>query len=214
MTTLSTFPKTSPTGSASQEELKNYSKRNLIIGALLLLAMFVVLGLTGLRYESEMTRIMQIAADRLGIWGLIGVVFISDSIISPIPPDLALLVIAKSSMRADWLFYVLMIAVASTLAGNLAYLIGRFMGNLHMLPPGLKAFSLKHQASVHKYGPAAVILGCITPLPFSMTCWSAGFLKMSYRKFLPAVLTRFPRIIIYYWVIHASDVFQIFSLNF
>lgn len=196
------------TASASDRELKNFSRKHIYMGSLFLLSLFLGVGLLGLFFEDQILAFTQSVANYFGFWGLAALVFVCDSILSPLPPDLVLLIIAKSGLRENWPFYVLIISLVSTIAGHLAYWIGRFFITFNWLPSFLGDAPIKQKDNVKKYGHWAVILGTCTPLPFSFTCWTAGFLKMKYSTFSLASTARIPRIFIYYLAIHYSDIFR------
>lgn len=202
-------PQLKPVNSNSKE-FRQFSQGPLLTSIIGLLLLFVGLGLLGLKFETEIVVLTQKIADLFGFAGLCAVVFFGDSFPSPIPPDLVLLVISKSAMRADWLLYVSVIAVVSTMAGQFAYGIGRLLIQVEGLPPALKNWPKKHAEAVEKFGPWGVILGATTPLPFSFTCMSAGFLKMEYSRFFWASCVRIPRIFFYYFIISSSGVFNFF----
>lgn len=189
-----------------KDELKKLRRKNILLTLFIALLLFLGGGLLGRLFEPQMLALSQYLRETFGFWGLCGITFVGDWIISPVPPDLVLLVVAKSSLREHWWFYVTVVAIASTLAGHLGWYCGRFLADHPRLPASLKKWPLRQKESVQKYGFWAVILGAATPLPFSITCWSAGFLQMKWSTFALATLFRFPRIFLYYLAIHYSNI--------
>ena len=57
---------------------------------------------------------------------------------------------------------------------------------------------------MRSYGVWAIVLAALTPLPWSVTSWTAGALHMPWRHYLLGSLARAPRIILYYVFIHAA----------
>lgn len=200
--------------SSKNQEFRSFSRGPLIATAIGLFVLFIGLGLLGIRYEQEIVILTQKVADLFGFLGLCALVFFGDSLITPLPPDLVLVVISKSGMRENWPFYVSMIALTSILAGQVAYGIGRLLIQVEGLPKALRTWPQRHSEAVSKFGPLAVILGATTPLPFSFTCMSAGFLKMNYRRFFIASCFRIPRIFFYYFIISSSGIFKYFMSIF
>lgn len=189
-------------------ELKAYRRRHLLLAGALLLAMFIGAGLLGRFFQTEVATYTQLIADVFGFWGLAGLLFVSDSLLSPLPPDVILLIIAKSGLREQWPILVTILGLISTFAGSAGWMMGRFLISTSWAPRFLTDFSQRQAGFVTKFGKWAVILGALTPLPFSVTCWAAGFLKMPYRPFALAASTRFFRIVFYYLAIHYSNWLQ------
>lgn len=207
---LLSAPPSNPTPKSNfSKDFRRFSQGPLITTLVGLCVLFLGLGILGLRFEAEIVILTQKVADLFGFAGLCALVFMGDSIPSPLPPDLVLLVISKSAMREHWFFYVTVIALCSTLAGQFAYAIGRILIQVEGLPPSLKTWPQRHSEAVEKFGPWGVILGATTPLPFSFTCMSAGFLKMEYRRFFMASCIRIPRIFFYYFIISSSNIFSV-----
>ena len=147
----------------------------------------------------------QQSIDNFGVFGLGAVVFFADLIISPVPPDAALFFIGKSSLHSSWAIYVPILGVVSTLAGVCGWLVGQKIKGLPYFKKLLDYFEQsEHRSAAKKYGFWMVVLGALTPLPFSLTCWLAGIFRMPFKNFLIAASFRIPRFIIYYWAIFYS----------
>ncbi len=179
-------------------------RRHLVLTLVLLSALFLAVGLFGFIFEGEIAFLTQQIANLFGFTGLALLLLVSDSVISPLPPDLILIVIAKSDWREHWYIYVPILGAISTLAGIVGWTIGHFLARTKVAPQVLVNIALQERERVQKFGAWAVFLGAITPLPYSATCWTAGFLGLDFKKFLLVNLARFPRIVIYYLVIHNS----------
>lgn len=173
-----------------------------------LIGFFMLGGMITLFYEQEFRTFTNWVVGTFGFLGLAGLSFVGDIFASPLPPDFLLLIIAKSELRELWYLYVPAVGVLSTTSGVIGYFIGMGLRSFRYTPRGMIALAMKNQQLVRHYGVGAVILGACTPLPFSLTCWTAGFMAMDMKRFLMAVSIRAPRIIIYYLVIHYSDLFR------
>ena len=174
--------------------------------ALAVFAGFVLgLALAGMHYEAQIRLFTGWAAEHLGIAGLIAFFMLSDFVASPLPPEGVLLIIAKSAMRdKDWL-YVPLIGTVSALTGTLTWSLGRKLGRTRV-PRALFGETLERgQEFVRRYGPWAVAVGSISPIPYSLTCWSAGMLGLQWRRFFPPCLLRIPRCAISYLAIVYSE---------
>ncbi len=179
-------------------------KRHLISTIGLAVLLFLGVGFFGFLFEAELAMATQKVADGFGFVGLSLLLLVSDSVISPLPPDLILLVVAKSQWREHWYIYVPILGMVSTLGGVVGWSIGRGLAHVKFAPKVLKDIVMQEKERVQKFGAWAVFLGALTPVPYSATCWTAGFLGLDFKKFLLVNLARFPRILIYYLVIHNS----------
>jgi membrane protein YqaA with SNARE-associated domain len=62
-------------------------------------------------------------------------------------------------------------------------------------------FRTEHEALFKKYGLWAVLAGATTPMPFSVTCWTAGVLGVGFWPMVMACLFRIPRFYLYYGIV-------------
>lgn len=169
-----------------------------VIGVTLALVVMAVLGFA---FEDELAAFAQWVADRLGFVGLAAILLVTDTLITPFPPDALLLVVAKSSMGQDWVFYVGLLGLVSAWAGLQGWAIGRWLGHFGPVQRMFADFKSEHEATLKKYGIWAVLAGAVTPMPFSVTCWAAGMLGMSFWPMLLACLFRVPRFYAYYGIV-------------
>lgn len=194
--------------SVSETELRAYIRRNLLLTAIVLFVLLAILGALGTWYDDELRRAATSVFDTLGVGGLALVVFAADSITSPIPPDLALIVIANSTLRNHWWPAVLFLGVVSTCAGCLGWWIGGHLGQTRFAKLVLqRSLRPSHRALISRYGRVGVIIGALTPVPFSITCWLAGMVGMKFSHFLPASALRIPRVLAYYVMIAETSRF-------
>jgi membrane protein YqaA with SNARE-associated domain len=160
------------------------------------------MGFAGYFLKAEIGFLASAITKQFGIWGLMILTFLGDSFPSPFPPDIALMVIAKGPLRSDWPTYLMLITVASFLAGHLAYFWGSILSHQTWLPSMITEWPEKHQDLVKKWGGRVVVIGALTPFPYSLACMSAGFVKLNYRTFMIATVWRIPRILTFYFAIH------------
>lgn len=135
------------------------------------------------------------------MWGLGLLIVLADSITSPIPPDFVLLVVATTPLKHNALWLIPLGGLLSSLAGVLGWYLGHTAASHRRIAARLANFSARHGVAVAKYGRLTVALGALTPLPFSITCWSAGALGMPLRQFFPMSLLRLPRYVVFYLLI-------------
>jgi membrane protein YqaA with SNARE-associated domain len=127
-------------------------------------------------------------------------VFAADSFTLPIPPDIALLIVAHGPRAEAWHWVVPLLGAVSMFGGFVSYGIGSRLAALPALVRLKRVLSGRHAALVRRYGWGAVALGAVTPLPFSITCYAAGALRIPLRGFVFACALRIPRFFVYYAV--------------
>lgn len=185
----------------SQDELRAYVRRSLVNTAVGLVALLLVLGGIGVVYERELIAAATWVAAQLGIPGLGALVFVADALLSPLPPDVVLVVISKTLLASDWAWLVPLGGLVSAIAGCVGWLIGRALAVRGRGLPRWLSNERLNRALVARYGRWAVVLGALTPIPFSVTCWLAGVCRMPFGSFAPITLLRIPRFVVYYLLI-------------
>lgn len=202
--------KTTPPGSGSEaEELKSYVYRNVLKAGGALLLILVLVGVVGIRYKPELESFTIAVYEALGVFGLSLILFLSDAVTSPVPPDAILLVVANSPLQRHWVLVVSGLGFVSVLAGNLGYAIGARLSNSRWPRTVFGRFRTKKRRLVERYGKWGVALGALTPVPFSFTCWTAGLLHMRWAPFAAVSLLRLPRLFVYYLAIaHAEQILR------
>ncbi len=188
----------------TDEELHDYVRRNLISGLVALGALIGALAITGRYFETELLLVTTTVYEHLGFAGLAAILAVTDSFISPFPPDLLLVVIAKSQLAQTWWLAVPALGVLSSASGLLGWAISRRVGNTRIPRLIFGRFQRYNAALVERYGTLAVALGAVTPIPFSVTCWTAGMFRLPFERLAWVTLLRIPRFVAYYLMIEWS----------
>lgn len=187
---------------SSEQEFKSFSRTQILATALSLSLFVVMMGLGGFFLKAELSLLATAITKQTGIYGIMLLTFVGDSFPSPFPPDIALMIIAKGPLRADWPTNLLLVAIASFFAGHLAYFWGSVLKMQDWLPRRIKDWPKKHKDLAETWGARIVIIGALTPLPFSLSCMSAGFVGLDYKAFTLATTWRIPRVLTFYLAIH------------
>jgi len=193
-----------PSAPASREELAEYVRTNLIRAAIGIVLFSLVLLAVGKAFETELLAIAEAVYLSLGALGLAVALFVTDSIFSPMPPDVLLVVVANSTLHAHWPIVLPCAGMISALAGNFAWFLGTFFGRIRWTARFVTRIRVRYERPIRRFDRWAVVLGAITPLPFSLTCISAGALGMRWSRLAPVTLLRIPRFVIFYWVVYFS----------
>jgi membrane protein YqaA with SNARE-associated domain len=183
-------------------------QKNLISALVGLTAMVLLMGLLGYLYEDQLTLATTWVVERIGFVGLMAILMVTDTLVTPFPPDILLVVVANSPLAENWPVYVGLLSMVSVLAGMTGYSIGRWLGHLQWTQRLFGDFKQEHRDFTSKYAFWAVALGAVTPLPYSVTCWTAGVLGARWTTVLAAsVLFRIPRFFLYYWLLSTAGGF-------
>jgi membrane protein YqaA with SNARE-associated domain len=182
----------------TDEQLHRYVRRSIAQAIALLVVLVVALAVAGAVWENELLAVTNWVFDTIGLVGLLLILFLSDSVLTPIPPDLVLVVLSRSWVHEYWWIAIPLIGVVSVLAGNVAWLLSTRLGQTRPVLLWLGRFRRLNRALIGRYGPWAVALAALTPVPFSIMCWTVGVLHMPWHKFGWVTLLRIPRFVGYY----------------
>ncbi|MBN1390180.1 MAG: DedA family protein [Candidatus Thermoplasmatota archaeon] len=187
------------TGELSKRELNDVDiRKNLIKLGLAFLLVFLIVILLRMLFGHHIQAFAEVMVDRFGLPGVFISTLFLDSFILGISPDFVLFVAIAGEI--DPLQLLLTISIASILGGNVGYLIGRFLGNRKFVQKRIEPYEKRGHYLMEKYGLWAVIVGAMTPIPFSTICWIAGMLEMKYTHFLAGAIWRIPRYLLWYIV--------------
>jgi membrane protein YqaA with SNARE-associated domain len=186
-------------------ELEGIFRKNVIKAFVFLLLLFVAVALASALYEAELKAVAGAVYEALGLAGLFAILFVSDAIVSPIPPDLILVVLSQTAYDDYWVLLVLVIGMQSVLAGCTGWFLGSRLGGTRRSSRLLEPFRQRYQGLIVRHGRLAIAVAALTPLPFSLTCWAAGMLNMPFRRFLTPCWLRIPRFLVYYAAITYAD---------
>ncbi|MDC7237459.1 MAG: VTT domain-containing protein [Sphaerochaetaceae bacterium] len=137
----------------------------------------------------------------LGFHGVALFVYLCDTFLVPLTPDVMFPLVAS-----DWnpLQITLFMGTASFLGGLSGYWLGHLLDRIKIIDRLAQKIMGTHKVLIHKKGAWAVVLAALTPIPYSTICWTAGILKVDFKKVALASLVRFPRMLIYYYLFRAG----------
>lgn len=123
----------------------------------------------------------------LGPYGVLGLIVlaVTEAIISPIPPDALLPILAKGQPLGYALYLGVVTTVASVAGGAVGYWIGdRFSPWVHRKFSGPRLARV--EAWYRDYGEWVVLLAGFTPLPFKIFTLTSGLLGLRFWPFMLA----------------------------
>lgn len=146
--------------------------------------------------------------DYIGRWPLL-VYFTyltSEVIFGIIPPELYMIWSIKHGLFNNYAMNVLLLATISYLAGVVGYFIGVYASHIPFLETPIKKHINRYHNVLSKYGGFLIVVGAITPLPFSAICMLMGAIKFRFSSFLLITCTRFARFAVYGYVIYQANI--------
>lgn len=130
--------------------------------------------------------------------GILGVFFLSESLLGLVPPELFIAWAGKSPFP---IFYLSLLALASYMGGIVSYFIGVSITKIPAVKRQMELNLAKHIKNTRKWGGFLIIVGALLPIPFAMTSIAAGFIRFPFVSYLMFGLLRFVRFYLYALVI-------------
>ena len=141
--------------------------------------------------------------DHIGQWPImVYLVFIvSEVVFGIIPPELFMIWSIKHGLFNAYFLDVLFLAGISYTAGVLGYYVGANASKVGWLEPKLKKYVFRYKNSLNRFGGLLILVGAITPIPFSAICMLVGSTGYQFSRFLFIAAARFVRFTAYSAVI-------------
>lgn len=139
---------------------------------------------------------------RFGLPGFFAGTFVADALSVPVPPQFYFFTAVAAG--GPQLPYVVTVILASLAAGPVAYHLARRVAAYPLLADRLHDSRRQLEALFQRYGHWAILVGSLSPLPFSLCCYAAGIYRMPPRLFLGFLLLRVPRLLFLYFIIRAG----------
>lgn len=173
--------------------------RQMMIG---LVVLMVGIGIFGQIFNEQLTWLGQGFVERFGGPGVAACFFIPDAV--PVPGTHEFC--SGFAVLGGMSFWSVMAwATGGSLSGGtVGYFIGRKLGHTAWFERFMHGRGRKAWALVKRYGVWALALGAVSPIPYSVCCWSSGALEMRFWVFFSVSLLRIPRIAFYLWLIQTG----------
>ncbi|MFD0993281.1 YqaA family protein [Tenacibaculum geojense] len=130
--------------------------------------------------------------------GVLITFFISETILGLIPPEIF---IAWSKKTPEPVINLAILATLSYFGGLTAYFIGRASLKIAAVKNYLEVKMAMHLKNTSKWGGFLILVGALLPLPFAISCLTAGMIKYPFKSVVAFGLFRFVRFAIYAWAI-------------
>lgn len=166
------------------------------LGVVGVIGLFAVVGQL---LREPLVRFAEAWVAKTGLVGLMGVVALFDGFPTPVPPD----VFMSFAMIGGIPFWqvVLAASLGSVAGGTLAWTLATRFRTTARFQRFITGRGAASYALVRRYGTLALVLGAVSPVPFSLTCYAAGAVEMPLGRFVLVALLRAPRMAFYLWLI-------------
>ena len=126
--------------------------------------------------------------------GVLSVFFISETLLGLIPPEIF---IAWSKKTNNPVVTLAILATLSYTGGLITFFIGKASLKITSFRNYLETKLTKHLKNTSKWGGFLIVAGALLPIPFSITCLTAGLIKYPFKGVVTFGLFRFARFAIY-----------------
>jgi membrane protein YqaA with SNARE-associated domain len=134
----------------------------------------------------------------LPVYGVLGFFFLSETILGLVPPEIF---IAWSGKMANPWQFLSILAVLSYAGGLVAYWLGNLFTTMPAIHDYLEVKMAKQLRNSKKWGGILIVIGALLPVPFAVSCMTAGIIKFPFRSVMFYGLLRIVRILGYGFVI-------------
>lgn len=149
-------------------------------------------------YQEEINQV----GDRLPL--LLGIFTVSEIVFGIIPPELFMLIWQSKGVLSEYVLNLTYLTLISYAAGVLGYYIGRFFSKTPIYKKIHERYLKQYDEKLRVYGLYLVLVGAVTPVPFSATCMLAGSVNTPIDKFLLICISRIIRFAGYGWAVWAA----------
>ena len=133
---------------------------------------------------------------------IFSVFFASEVLFGLVPPEFFMLVwILHKVTLVQYIINLIVLTVISYVAGVIGYVIGNNFSRTPFYQRINERYLSQYQKDLKRYGSYLVLVGAITPVPFSATCMLAGSVNLPFRNFLLICIARIIRFAVYGWMV-------------
>jgi len=182
------------------------TRRELVFAVGQTLAAFValasVVALLAHAFHLELRHGAELLLDALGLEGIALGTFLADGFHVPVAPQLYMLaVVARGAPPVPAL---LAIGLGTIVGGHVGYVIARRLARWSFIRRGVDRVAVRLEPWLARFGMRALVIAALLPVPYSFLCYFAGLHRVPYRMFVPVVVLRIPKIVVYFLLVRAG----------
>ena len=137
---------------------------------------------------------LQTMTETFSTAGVLAVFFASETLLGLIPPEIF---IAWSKKTDDPVMTLAILATLSYTGGLITFFIGKASLRITSFRNYLETKLMSQLKNTSKWGGFLIVVGALLPIPFSITCLTAGMIKYPFKGVVLFGLFRFARFAIY-----------------
>ena len=182
----------------AEDSKSSFLLKNLARG----LAWFAVI-ITAYILASEELGVYQEEIKRLSSnFALLFTIFtLSEIVFGIIPPEIFMLIWQSQGVMSAYIINLAILTVISYGAGVLGYYIGKTFSRTKIYRKFHVQYLHRYDRQLKRYGGYLVLVGAITPVPFSAMCMLAGSVNLNFKNFLLICISRVARFAAYGWMV-------------
>lgn len=188
----------------AEESKSSFLWRNLVRGLIwfaVILTAYILVAEEIAVYQDE----INVIGDNLPL--LLTIFTISEIVFGIIPPELFMLIWQSKGELSEYVLNLTYLTLISFGAGVLGFYIGRFFSKTPFYKSIHERWLKQYDQKLKTYGLYLVLVGAVTPVPFSATCMLAGSVNTPINKFLLICISRIIRFAGYGWAVWAAPNF-------
>jgi membrane protein YqaA with SNARE-associated domain len=173
--------------------------RNLLKGLLWFALIITVYILLEGYIEETLSQHMKTLAGRELL--LFSIFTTSEIVFGIIPPEIFMILWQHQGDLVQYIINLSILTVISYGAGVLGYYIGITFTKTAFFRKIRDRYLVQYEYSLRKYGLYLVLVGAVTPIPFSAMCMLAGSVRLPFKTFLLVCISRVLRFAVYGWMV-------------
>jgi len=115
----------------------------------------------------------------LPVYGVLSFFFMSETILGLVPPEM--FIAWSGKMATPWVFLSIL-AVLSYAGGLMSYWLGKLSTKQPLIHRYLENKMKKQLENSKKWGGFLIVVGALLPVPFAVSCMTAGIIKYPFRR--------------------------------
>jgi membrane protein YqaA with SNARE-associated domain len=182
----------------AEESRSRFLIRNLLRG----LAWFAVIITAYILVQGEL-KVYEVQINRIGdnMPLLLGIFTVSEIVFGILPPEIFMLIWQTKGVVSEYVLNLTILTLISYAAGVAGYFIGYYFTKSKLFQRIYERSLKPYEASLKRYGGFLVVVGAVTPVPYSATCMLAGSVRYPFKTFLLICITRIIRFAFYGWMV-------------
>ena len=128
---------------------------------------------------------------------LLSIFTVSEIVFGILPPEIFMLIWKTKGILSEYITNLVILTLISYAAGVLGYFIGRYFAKTAIYQKIHARYLAEYDHKLRRFGGFLVVVGAVTPVPFSATCMLAGSVNLPLKHFLLLTISRIVRFAFY-----------------